>query len=136
MTQISASGTMMNRSASTASTEETVARTTLQSMQTVDDVDTGPMPAVGRHPGRLRDRILPRSVLGLSALILAAALGAAFSGTVLYRYYDYRLNKAQPAPNPFKANFSKEFKAPQDQIKARREDAKAQVRKELEPLQK
>jgi S1-C subfamily serine protease len=91
---------------------------------------------VGRHPGRLRDRILPRSVLGLSALILAAALGAAFSGTVLYAYYDYRLNKAQTASNTFKANFSKEFKAAQDQIKALREDAKAQVRKELEPLQK
>jgi S1-C subfamily serine protease len=105
-------------------------------MQTVDDVDTGPMPAVGKHPGRLRDRILPRSVLGLSALILAASLGAAFSGTVLYAYYDYRLNKAETASNTFKANFSKEFKAAQDQIKALREDAKAQVRKELEPLQK
>jgi S1-C subfamily serine protease len=105
-------------------------------MQTVDDVDTGPMPAVGRHPGRLRDRLLPRSVLGLSALILAASLGAAFSGTVLYAYYDYRLNKAETASNTFKANFSKEFKQAQDQIKALREDAKAQVRKELEPLQK
>jgi S1-C subfamily serine protease len=105
-------------------------------MQTVDDVDTGPMPAVGRHPGRLRDRVLPRSVLGLSALILAASLGAAFSGTVLYAYYDYRLNSTETAFNKFKSGFAKEFKTAQDQIKAEREAAKQQVRKELEPLQK
>jgi S1-C subfamily serine protease len=105
-------------------------------MQTVDDVDTGPLPAVGRHPAPLRDRLLPRSILGLTVLILAASLGAAFSGTVLYAYYDYRLNKAETASNNFKNNFSGEFKKAQDEIKRLREDAKSQVRKELEPLQK
>lgn len=105
-------------------------------MRTVGDVDTGPMPSVGGPHAHLRDRLLPRSILGLTALILAASLGAAFSGTVLYAYYDYRLNKAQTASNDFKNNFGAEVKKAQDQIKSLREDAKSQVRKELEPLQK
>jgi len=104
-------------------------------MRTVDD-DTGPMMALNPRASRLRDRVLPRSVLGLSALILSASLGAAFSGTVLYAYYDYRLNKTETAFNNFKNGFSNQFKQAQDQIKAEREDAKQQVRKELEPLQK
>src|SRR5580698_3381755 len=37
--------------------------------------------------GRIRQRILPRSVLGIASLILALAIGAGFSGVVLYSYY-------------------------------------------------
>ena len=39
-----------------------------------------------------RHRILPRTVIGISALLLAAAVGAAFSGALLYAYYDWRLS--------------------------------------------
>jgi S1-C subfamily serine protease len=38
-----------------------------------------------------RHRILPRTVIGISMLLLAAALGAALSGAGLYAYYDWRL---------------------------------------------
>jgi len=34
-----------------------------------------------------RERLLPKSVLGMTMLLLMASLGAAFSGTVLYAYY-------------------------------------------------
>lgn len=39
-----------------------------------------------------RHRILPRTVIGISTVLLAAAVGAAFSGALLYAYYDWRLS--------------------------------------------
>ncbi|MBL8774401.1 MAG: trypsin-like peptidase domain-containing protein [Acidimicrobiales bacterium] len=39
-----------------------------------------------------RHRILPRTVIGISMLLLAAAIGAAFAGAMLYAYYDWRLS--------------------------------------------
>jgi S1-C subfamily serine protease len=83
-----------------------------------------------------RYRILPRSVLGLSALILSAALGAAFSGTVLYAYYEYRLTQNEKRVDRFIGTFDKRYKAANDAIDAEREDAKKQIRDELEPLKK
>ncbi|MHB8669173.1 MAG: trypsin-like peptidase domain-containing protein [Acidimicrobiales bacterium] len=86
--------------------------------------------------GRPRDRLLPRSVLGLTALFVAAAVGAAFSGTVLYAYYDYRLGHTESAFARYKDGFDKTVKNAQRQLDAQRDNAKAQVKKELEPLQK
>jgi S1-C subfamily serine protease len=40
-----------------------------------------------------RHRILPRTVIGISMLLLAAAVGAAISGAGLYAYYDWRLSE-------------------------------------------
>ena len=55
---------------------------------------TAPTPPPAARPRRRvpdwQSRVLPRSVLGITALILALALGAAFSGAVLYAYYEYR----------------------------------------------
>ncbi len=39
-----------------------------------------------------RHRILPRTVIGITMMLLAAAVGAAFSGALLYAYYDWRLS--------------------------------------------
>lgn len=86
--------------------------------------------------GRSRQRLIPRTALGVSMLILAAALGSAFSGAVLYAYYDYRLSKNEERLNRFVKGFDAQFKGATDTIAAAREDAKAQVRKELDPLQK
>src|SRR5439155_18723479 len=38
-----------------------------------------------------RGRLLPRPILGITALLLAAPIGAAFSGTIFYAFYPYRL---------------------------------------------
>ena len=40
-----------------------------------------------QHVPTWRDRLLPKSVLGMTMLLLMASLGGAFSGTVLYAYY-------------------------------------------------
>src|SRR5213082_2221778 len=54
-----------------------------------------PRPARGGRPPRWRERLVPKSIMGVTALVLAAAIGAAFSGVVLYSYYEYRLNKTE-----------------------------------------
>jgi S1-C subfamily serine protease len=84
----------------------------------------------------LRQRVLPTSVLGLTMLVLLASLGAAFSGAVLYAYYDYRLSKSEDRVAKFVVGFDKRFKSATQLIDAEREQAKSQIRKELEPLQR
>src|SRR5438876_3448634 len=83
-----------------------------------------------------RDRLLPRSVLGMTMLLLMASLGAAFSGTVLYAYYEYRLNKNEQRVTNFINGFDKQFKGALNAIDTEREDAKNQIKRQLEPLQK
>jgi S1-C subfamily serine protease len=73
---------------------------------------------------------MPRTVIGLSALILAFAIGAAFSGVVLYSYYEFRKDNS----DKFVQDFDKQFKNALGNIKSERENAKAEIRKELEPL--
>src|SRR2546422_6932225 len=92
--------------------------------------------SVPPRPPRWRERLLPKTVLGMSVLILFAALGAAFSGTVLYAYYDFRLNKTHDQFTKLKGTVAEEFKKDTEALQAQREDAKAQVRRELEPLKK
>lgn len=75
-------------------------------------------------------RLMPRTVLGLSALILAFAIGAAFSGVVFYSYYEFRKDKS----DQFVEDFDEQFKTALDNIRSERENAKAEIRKELEPL--
>jgi len=88
------------------------------------------------RPPPWRERLLPKSVLGISALILAVAVGAAFSGTVMYAYYDFRLAKNEERIKSFTDNFDTRFKTAIDTIDAERETAKEEVRKELEPIKK
>src|SRR5437016_4270903 len=97
-----------------------------------------PAGAAAASPGPLpwRDRLLPKTVLGLSMLLLSAAIGAAFSGTVLYAYYDYRLNKNEQRVSNFINNFGKNYTGAIGAINAARDDAKSQIKKELEPLQR
>src|SRR5687768_9887418 len=80
----------------------------------------------------LHDRVMPRTVLGLSALILAFAVGAAFSGVVFYSYYEFRKDKS----DEFVKNFDEQYKNAVGQIRSEREEGKAQIQKELEPLRK
>ena len=83
-----------------------------------------------------RDRLLPRTVLGMTMLLLTASLGAAFSGTVLYAYYEYRLNKNEQRVTNFVNTFDKRFQGALNAIATEREDAKSQIKAQLAPLQK
>lgn len=85
-------------------------------------------------PGWAR-RLLPRSVLGIVALILAASLGAAFSGTVLYAYYEFRSDRSDSKAEKFAATFNDRLDTAVKIIEKEREDAKQAVRDELVPLE-
>jgi S1-C subfamily serine protease len=77
-----------------------------------------------------RERLVPKTALGMSMMILAAAVGAAFSGAVLYAYYEYRLSQNED----LLAAYEESFQNARDTIDAEADDAKAEIRQELEPL--
>ena len=85
-------------------------------------------------PPPWRERLVPKTILGMTMLILSTAIGAAFSGAVLYAYYDYRLTQNEKRIESFTTGFDERFKTAMDTIGAEREAAKAEVRKELEPI--
>src|SRR4051812_18572336 len=80
-------------------------------------------------------RLLPRSVMGITALILAASLGAAFSGAVLYAYYEFRLDRSDSKAEQFASTFKGELDKAVKTIQSERDDAKKSVREELKPLE-
>ena len=86
------------------------------------------------RPPPWRERLVPKTILGISMLILATAIGSAFSGTVLYAYYDYRLSANEDRIENFTGNFDQRFQTALDTIAAEREAAKNEVRAELEPI--
>lgn len=85
-----------------------------------------------RPPADWKERLLPRSVLGISVVILAASLGAALSGAVLYAYYAYRLDRGVE----YASTFDERLDTALQIIDVEQEEAKAAVRAELEPLQR
>jgi S1-C subfamily serine protease len=89
-----------------------------------------------RHQSRpdWQGRLLPRSVLGISALLLALALGAAFSGAVLYAYYEFRVDTNEKAIDKYVNGFDDRLDTAKKIIDKERDDARSAVKKELEPL--
>ena len=81
-----------------------------------------------------RERLIPRTVLGMSVLIMAFAIGAAFSGVVFYSYYEFRKDTSEKRTATFVEGFDERFKTARETIEAERENAKAEIAKELEPL--
>jgi len=90
--------------------------------------------AAGERRG-LRYRVLPRSLLGITAMILAFALGAGFSGVVLYSYYQYRLDQTDGRVNALINGYKKQFANAEGDLQASANNAKAQIQTQLAPLQ-
>ena len=87
-------------------------------------------------PPPWRERLVPKTILGMCMLILATSTGAAFSGAVLYAYYDYRLSQNEKRIGSFVEDFDGRFNTALATIAAEGEAAKSEVRKELEPIKK
>ena len=81
-----------------------------------------------------RGRLLPRSVLGITALLLAASIGAAFSGAIFYAFYQYRLDNNKTAIDKYVEGFDKRLGAALKIIDAERDQARTAVKQDLEPL--
>lgn len=89
------------------------------------------------NPGsyhRWRDWLIPRSVLGIVSLLLAFSIGASLSGVTLYSYYEYRLTNTERKVDNYIKGFDERFRTASDTIDAQKQNAQAEVQKELEPL--
>lgn len=87
-------------------------------------------------PGRrkLRHRILPRTVIGISTMLLTLGIGAAFSGAAFYAYYDNRLAENEQAVSRFVEGFDQQFTDATGAIDNLRVDSISEIRNELRPL--
>ncbi|MGH9114906.1 MAG: S1 family peptidase [Acidimicrobiales bacterium] len=92
----------------------------------------------GAAPGRrgtLRTRIFPRSVLGIASLLVAFAVGAGFSGVVLYSYYQYRLDQTNSRVNALTNGYKKQFANAEGDLAAAVAAAKANLQDQLKSVQ-
>jgi S1-C subfamily serine protease len=79
--------------------------------------------------------VLPRSVLGVSSLILALSIGAAFSGVVLYSYYQYRLDQTNNRVNALISGYSKQFRNAEAGLASAAAQAQSQIQSAMGPIQ-
>jgi S1-C subfamily serine protease len=92
----------------------------------------------GRRADRLalrRHRILPRTVIGISMLLLAAAVGAAFSGAGLYAYYDWRLSENENRVGTLTATLENRLTEANEDIENVQNQAVNTIREAAEPLE-
>ncbi len=87
-------------------------------------------------PGRAKRRhqVLPRTVIGTSAMLLAFAVGVGFSGAAFYAYYDNRLAENEEAVASFVDGFDEQFTDAAGAIEIQRVEAVREIREELGPL--
>jgi S1-C subfamily serine protease len=95
----------------------------------------GAAPAAATAPLTWRQRLLPKTVRGIVSLIVAASVGAALSGTILYAYYQYRLNQTNQRVGSFVDGFDQRFKTAVGTIQADQSNAQAAIRRSLGPIQ-
>ncbi len=87
-------------------------------------------------PGRLkvRHRILPRTVIGISFMLMCIGIGAAFAGAGFYAYYDNRLAENEQEVSRFVDGFDRQFTQASGALDELRSESITQIRRELEPL--
>ncbi len=81
-------------------------------------------------------RIVPTTALGLAGALFCASIASAFTGAVLYAFYEYRLGKTEDRVDAFEAGFEDEVDEAIDRIGNERDDAVGQVQSQLDDLEK
>ena len=81
-------------------------------------------------------RIVPSSALGLAGLLFFMSIASAFTGAVLYAFYEYRLGQTQDSVDAFQASFEGKVKDAIARIDSERDTAVGAVQSELSDLQK
>lgn len=87
------------------------------------------------RPGFLK-RIVPKTALGLAGALFFASIASAFTGAVLYAFYEYRLGQTEDRVDAFEAGFEDEVKQAIDKIGTERDAAVGQVQSQLDDLEK
>jgi S1-C subfamily serine protease len=85
-----------------------------------------------RRPPRWRGRILPKSILGISLLMLATGVGAATAGTALYMNYQFRRDQSDALVK----TFDKRSKDAIATVQAEGVNARRRIQDEIEPIRK
>jgi len=80
--------------------------------------------------------MIPKTVLGMAVLILAFSVGSAASGVAFYSYYEFKKDTTEERVATFVEGFDKRFRTATDTIQAERQNALAEIQKELEPLRR
>jgi S1-C subfamily serine protease len=81
-------------------------------------------------------RLLPTTALGLAALLFCMSIASAFTGAVLYAFYEYRLGKTEDRVDAFEAGFEDEVDAAIGQIGTERDTAVGAVQSQLDDLER
>lgn len=81
-----------------------------------------------------RHRILPRTFIGISLLLLAGAVGAAFSGALLYAYYDWRLSTNEDRVGVLAESLQQRLTDAGDSIDQAQQQALAELQERAGPL--
>jgi S1-C subfamily serine protease len=74
-------------------------------------------------------------VLGIASLILAFAVGAGFSGVVLFSYYQYKLNQTNQRVNTLVSGYKKQFANAEGDLAAAVAAAKLNIQSQLNAVQ-
>lgn len=83
-----------------------------------------------------RERMVPKTVLGISVIILAFAIGSAFSGVALYAYYQNKLDEDAKFNTDFANQFGQQFDNAKKTIENEATNARSAIQGELEPLRR
>ena len=94
-----------------------------------------PVPPAAGGLAPLRDR-LPTTALGLAWMLFFMAIAAAFTGAILYAYYEYRLGKTDDKVEAFEAEFEESLDGAVQRIDEARDQALAQVDSQLDDLER
>lgn len=84
---------------------------------------------------RLR-RLVPKTALGLAGLVFCMGIAAAFSGAVLYAYYESRQEATTDKVETFVGGFTEQLDNARKVIKDEGDQAKEQVQNQLDELQR
>lgn len=81
-------------------------------------------------------RMVPKTALGLAGLLFCMGIASAFTGSVLYAFYEYRLGQTNDRVDAFKAGFEDKVGEAVKRIDTERDTAVADVQNELKDLEK
>ena len=91
-------------------------------------------PSRRRRINRVRDWLVPKSVVGLVALVLSFSIGASLSGVGFYAFYQYQQTQTTEKVDNYIKGFDERFRTASDTIDNQKQNAQSTIQQELSPL--
>ena len=79
---------------------------------------------------------MPKTALGLAGLLFCMSVASAFTGAILYAFYEYRLGKTEDRVDAFEAGFEDQVNEAVERIGTERDTAVGAVQSQLDDLEK